>query len=115
MEALALGGRIAADVRIVSRFADAEIIDMTEQMALRVLRSRAAKISSDAPIGGGAFLDRPVHHRHAAQHDEAAAVQHVAAQTIQYRTESRQRKVMPFDVGDVEAARPRRLRRRLDL
>ena len=91
MEVLPLGGLVDADVRILRR--QAEIADMAEHVALGVLRPRVAEICADAPIGGGAFGDRPALDRQAADQHEAAAVQHLIAQPIQDRAECRQREI----------------------
>ena len=58
VEILPLGGLVDTDVRILGR--QAEVADMAEHVALRILRSGVAEIRADAPIGRGAFFDRPV-------------------------------------------------------
>ena len=114
MEVLPFRGRIAAHRRI-GRTAAAEIIDMAEQMPLRVLRTGTAEIRADTPIGGRALDDRPVLDRHAAQQHEAAPVEHLVAKLFEHRSERRQRKVVAADVGDVEAAGAHRLQCGFDL
>ena len=47
--------------------------------------SQATNSNFGDSSGGGAFSDRPVFDGHAAQQDETAALEHVAAQTIEYR------------------------------
>src|SRR5690348_18056852 len=98
MEILPLGGRIAAQIRIGRAESLPEIVDMPEQVSLRVLRAGTAEMTADAPIRGRAPLDRPVLDRHAAQQHKAAAVEHLRAQAIEHRSEPRQREVLAPDV-----------------
>ena len=115
MEILPLGGRVAADMRILRAQPLPQIIDMAEQVPLGVLRAGPAEIGADPPIGGRALLDRPVLDRHAAQPHKAASIHHLAAQPVQDRPERRQREIVACDRGDVEPARPHLPRRLLDL
>jgi hypothetical protein len=115
VEILPLGGGVAAQVGIGRAQPLAEIVNMSEQVALGVLRAGAAEIAADTPVGGRAFGDRPVLDRHAAQQDEAAPVKHLAAQPVEHRPQRRQREILAADLGDVEAAGAHRRGRRLDL
>ena len=101
VEVLPLGGLVDADVRVPGR--QAEVADMAEHMALRILRSGVAEIRADAPIGRGAFFDRPALNRQAAEQHEAAAVQHVIAQPVEDGAECRQREVGTRDRRDIAA------------
>jgi hypothetical protein len=65
-EILALRGRIAAQIGIGRAEPFAEVVDMPQQMPLRVLRAGAAERSPDALIGRRALGDRPIFDRQAA-------------------------------------------------
>ena len=77
MKILALRCRIAAQVRIGRAEPLSEVEDMSEQMALGVLRPGGAETGADAPIGRGAVGDGPIFDWHAAQQDKAAPVEHL--------------------------------------
>src|SRR6516165_9082495 len=72
------------------------------QMPLRVLRSGAAEIGADAPIGQGTVGNRPVFYRQATQQGKAAATEHLNAQLVQHRSERWQREIRPTNLDDVE-------------
>src|ERR1700749_4051515 len=103
MEVLPFGSRVAANVR-VGRAAATQVIDMAEQMALRILRPSATEIGAEAPIEDGAFLDGPVLDRNAAQQDEATPVKHFRAQPLEHGTKRRQRKILATNVRNIEVA-----------
>src|SRR5215469_14806607 len=108
MEILPFCGRITTQMRIGRAEAFAEVVDMPQQMPLRVLRTRAPKISANAPISRRALGDRPILDGHTAQQHKPTTVEHFVAQPVQDRPERRQREVLAADLGDVEAASSRR-------
>src|SRR5258705_250122 len=67
MEILAFRRRIAAQIGIGRAEPSTEVVNVAQQMPLRVLRAGAAEISADAPIGRRALCDRPLFDRHAAE------------------------------------------------
>jgi len=115
VEFLALCGRVAAQQRVGRAEPLAEVVDMPEQMPLGVLRPRAAEIGADPPISRGGLGDRPIFDPHSAHQHKAAPVEHLAAQPVEHRPQSRQRKIRAADIGEVEAAGTHRRRRRIDL
>ncbi len=74
---------------------------MPEKMPLGILRSRAAEIGADAPIGGCTVGDRPVFDRQATYECKAAPVEHLGADAVEHRPQCRQRKVLAADLGDL--------------
>ena len=77
---------------------------MAEQVALRVLRPRAAEIRADTPVDGRAFLDRAVFHGHTAQQHEAPSIEHVTPQAVEDGAQGGEGKVVAADGGEVTAA-----------
>src|SRR5262249_59453087 len=73
MEGLLVRRLVDARGRIVD--AAAEVLHVTEDMALAVLRHRLAEIRADAEVGRGRLLDRIALDRNAAEDDEAATAQ----------------------------------------
>src|SRR3954471_9190440 len=71
----------------------AEIADMAEQMAGRVLRHRPAEMQAETEIGDGGALEAELGHRQAAQIDKAAALEQLLPDVEEKGREGRQRKV----------------------
>jgi hypothetical protein len=114
-EILAFRCGVAAQMGVRRAQAFSQVVNMVEQMPLRVLRSGAAEIRADAPIGHSAVGDRPIFYRQAAQERKAAAIEHLGAQPVEHRAERRQREVRAADVGQVEPARLNRPHRSVEL
>src|SRR5882757_8606851 len=83
VEILPFRSGVAARVRIFFG-ANAEIVDVPQQMPLRVLRTGTAEIGAYTPIRRCAFGHWPVLDRHAAQQHKAAPVEDLAAQLIEH-------------------------------
>src|SRR2546430_16252413 len=99
MKILALRCRVAAQMGICRAESPSEVVDMSEQMALGVLRTGGAEVGADTPIGGSAFGDRPVFDRHAAQQNKAAPLEHLRTQPIEHRSKRRQREDRAAGMG----------------
>src|SRR6516164_373735 len=102
MKILVFSCRVAAQIGVCRTEAAPQIVDMAEQMPLRVLRSGTAEIGADAPIGQGTVGNRPVFYRQATQQGKAAATEHLNAQLVQHRSERWQREIRPTNLDDVE-------------
>ena len=76
MERQLVVGLVAAVGRVGERLV-AEVLDVAEQVALRVLRHRLADPGADAEIGDAALQARVAMHRHAADQRQAAPFDHV--------------------------------------
>src|SRR4029077_4164036 len=79
MEILPFRSDVAARVRIFFG-ADTEIVDVPQQMPLRVLRTGAAEIGAYPPVRGCAFGHWPVLDRHTTQQHKTPPVEDLAAQ-----------------------------------
>jgi hypothetical protein len=89
VEILPFCGGVAAQMGVGRAEPETEVIDVPELVSLRVLRAGVAEIGADAPIGGGAFDDRPVFNGHAAQQYKAAPVEDLGAKPLQHRHQIR--------------------------
>jgi len=114
VKALPLGSRVIAQ-SWVDLAEPAKIIDVPEQVPLRILRACAAEITADAPISGRALHDGSALDRHPTQQKETATVNNLAAEPIEHRPERRQRKILSANVGDIEVPYSDNSHRFLDL
>src|SRR5256885_1543762 len=74
MKILALRCRVAAQMGICRAESPSEVGDMSEQMALGVLRTSGAEVGADIPICGSAVGDRVTPHVAAVRVDAAVPV-----------------------------------------
>ncbi len=92
---------VAPTVRIVERAA--LVGDVTEQMALRVLRPRTPEVHADAPVDRRRALLAVVVGRQAADEHDPAAVDQLVLNARELGTEGREREVVACDVEHVVA------------
>src|SRR5215471_5305847 len=102
MEGLLVRRLIDASGRIVD--AAAEVLHVTEDMTLAVLRHRLAKIGTDAEEGRRRLFHRIALDRKTAEDDEAAAAQQdIVADARETLAELRQREVPALDRDVIDA------------
>ena len=115
MEILAFGRRIAAQIGIGRAESFAEVVDMAEQMSLRVLRPGTAEIGSDTPIGHRTLGNRSILDGKTAHSHKAAAVEHLGTQLVEHWPECRQREILAAGLRNIKPTGPHRLHRGFDL
>lgn len=79
MEELACVGAVDADLVDLGAVV-AEVLDMAEDVAVRVLRHEVAQVGSEAHVGDGGFVEAPGGGGKAFEEDEAFAVEEVGAE-----------------------------------
>ena len=92
VEVLALRRLVDAHVGVVGVVA--EVAHVAEDVALGVLRERAAEVRADAPVDGRGLGDRVASDGHAAEQGEAAAVEQLPVDAVEDGAQAGQGEVL---------------------